>query len=315
MIYIFLITFSIFQCSTVTYNINEYETLGYVAYSINNGNKIEISSFYDFLYSKSIELDVSKNYDIKVYTYQDKNHYNLIYSYWTIKSEELMQLEEYYKVKKINNDFIIMFSPMGLKNEDDGKLFFEFLKNNNFFPKIFIISNHEGALFYLGEINIYGKIYNTYFLINEFIYIKSNQFSFYNDTYNDLLISVQLFSIEKKMMFYIYNPSSYSGNIDIDSAEYAKFILEKVNKTEDNREEFKSIPKVFFIVGEYKLNSTSTKIFTKAGFSYTNLDSENYSLIFFKTNGNFEPIKNEVIEYNSRILSLTSFDKIVNLIK
>ena len=306
--YIFLIIFAIIQCSTVNYKLNEYEIFGYVAYSINNGNKIEIKSFYEYLYTKSIELDVSKNYDIKVYTYQDNKHYNLIYSYWTIKSEELKQLEEYYKVEKNNNDFIIMFSPIGLKNEDDIKLFFEFLKNNNF-PRIFVFLNHQGDLFYLEKINIYSKRSNIYFLTNEFISIHSNEFSFYDDKYNDSLDCVQLFSLEKQMMFYIYNPFSFSGNINIDSVEYAKFILEKISQTEDNREQFKSIPKVFIIVGEYKLNSISTQIFTKAGFSYTNQESENYSLIFFKTNANFQPIKNEVVEYNSKIFSLTIFGK------
>jgi len=306
--YIFLIIFAIIHCSTVNYKLNEYEIFGYVAYSINNGNKIEIKSFYEYLYTKSIELDVSKNYDIKVYTYQDNKHYNLIYSYWTIKSEELKQLEEYYKVEKNNNDFIIMFSPIGLKNEDDVKLFFEFLKNNNF-PRIFVFLNHQGDLFYLEKINIYSKRSNIYFLTNEFISIHSNEFSFYDDKYNDSLDCVQLFSLEKQMMFYIYNPFSFSGNINIDSVEYAKFILEKISQTEDNREQFKSIPKVFIIVGEYKLNSISTQIFTKAGFSYTNQESENYSLIFFKTNANFQPIKNEVMEYNSKIFSLTTFGK------
>ena len=306
--YIFLIIFAIIHCSTVNYKLNEYEIFGYVAYSINNDNKIEIKSFYEYLYTKSIELDVSKNYDIKVYTYQDNKHYNLIYSYWTIKSEELKQLEEYYKVEKNNNDFIIMFSPIGLKNEDDVKLFFEFLKNNNF-PRIFVFLNHQGDLFYLEKINIYSKRSNIYFLTNEFISIHSNEFSFYDDKYNDSLDCVQLFSLEKQMMFYIYNPFSFSGNINIDSVEYAKFILEKISQTEDNREQFKSIPKIFIIVGEYKLDSISTQIFTKAGFSYTNQESENYSLIFFKTNANFQPIKNEVLEYNSKIFSLTTFGK------
>ena len=74
------------------------------------------------------------------------------------------------------------------------------------------------------------------------------------------------------MMFYIYNINSFTSKINIDSAEYAKFILENVNKTEDNREQFKSIPKFFIIVGEYKLNSISTKIFVKTGFSYSFLD-------------------------------------------
>ena len=111
------------------------------------------------------------------------------------------------------------------------------------------------------------------------------------------------------MMFYIYNMNSFTGKINIDSAEYAKFILEKLNKTEDNREQFKSIPKIFIIVGEYKLNSISTEIFAKAGFSYTSLESENYYLIFYKTNTDFQPIKNEIKEYNSTIFSLSTFEK------
>ena len=41
-----------------------------------------------------------------------------------------------------------MFSPKGLNDEEDGKLFFEFLKNNNF-PRIFIILRHKNDLFYL----------------------------------------------------------------------------------------------------------------------------------------------------------------------
>ena len=60
MIYIFTIIFSVIQCNTVKYNIKKYDTLGYVAYSINNGKKIEISSFYEYLYSKTLELDVAK---------------------------------------------------------------------------------------------------------------------------------------------------------------------------------------------------------------------------------------------------------------
>ena len=306
MIYIFLIIFVVIQCNTVTYNINEYETLGYVAYSINNGKKIEIKSFYEYLYSEKEEFDVSKNYDIKVYTYQDNRYYNLIYSYWTVKSKELMQLEEYYKVKKNNNDFNIMFSPIGLKKEENGKSFFEFLKNNTF-PRIFIILKHSKDYFNLREIDIYSNFYNTYYLKNEFIFINLNEFSFYNNKDNDILTCVQLFSLEKNMMFYIYNINSFTGKINIDSAEYAKFIIEKVNKTEDNREQFKTIPKVFIIVGEYKLNSISTEIFIKAGFSYTSLDSEDYYLIFFKTNMNFQPIKNQVKEYNSNNFSITTF--------
>ncbi len=306
MIYIFLIIFVVIQCSTVTYNINEYETLGYVAYSINNGKKIEIKSFYEYLYSEKEELDVSKNYDIKVYTYQDNKYYNLIYSYWTVKSKELMQLEEYYEVKKNNNNFNIMFSPKGLKNEENEKSFFEFLKNNTF-PRIFIILKHSKDYFNLREIDIYSNFYNTYYLKNEFIFISLNEFSLYNNKDNDILTCVQLFSLEKNMMFYIYNINSFTGKINIDSAEYAKFIIEKVNKTEDNREQFKTIPKVFIIVGEYKLNSISTEIFIKAGFSYTSLESEDYYLIFFKTNMNFQPIKNQVKEYNSNNFSITTF--------
>ena len=38
------------------------------------------------------------------------------------------------------------------------------------------------------------------------------------------------------MMFYVYYTNSLSGLINIDSPEYAKFILDYVNKTEDNRE-------------------------------------------------------------------------------
>ena len=117
------------------------------------------------------------------------------------------------------------------------------------------------------------------------------------------------------MMFYIYNINSFSGLINIDSAEFAKFILDYVNKTEDNRKQFKSIPKVFIIVGEYKLNSISTSIFIKAGFSYSFLDSEKYYLIFFKTNTNFQPIKTEVKEYNSTIFSMTSFGENLQITK
>jgi prolyl oligopeptidase PreP (S9A serine peptidase family) len=308
MIYIFLIIFVAIQCRTVTYNIKEYDTLGYVAYSINNGEKKQIESFYEYLYLKKEELDVSKNYDIKLYTYQDSRHYNIIYSYWTIKSQELMRLKEYYNVKKNNSDFNIMFSPIGLKKDENENLFFEFLKNNSF-PRIFIILRHRGDKFYLSEMDIYSNFYNTYYLENEFIFISLNEFSFYNNKDNDILTCVQLFSIEKNMMFYIYNINSFTGKINIDSAEYAKFIIEKVNKTEDNREQFKTIPKVFIIVGEYKLNSISKEIFIKAGFSYTSLDSEDYYLIFFKTNMNFQPIKNEVKEYNSRNFSITTFGK------
>jgi hypothetical protein len=109
------------------------------------------------------------------------------------------------------------------------------------------------------------------------------------------------------MMLYVYYTNLLLG-LNIDSPEYAKFILEKINETEDNREQFKSIPKVFIIVGEYKLNSISTSIFVKAGFSYSYLDSENYYLIFFKTNANFQPIKTEVKEYNStNFFSITTF--------
>ena len=109
------------------------------------------------------------------------------------------------------------------------------------------------------------------------------------------------------MMLYVYYTNLLLG-LNIDSPEYAKFILEKINETEDNREQFKSIPKVFIIAGEYKLNSISTSIFVKAGFSYSFLDSENYYLIFFKTNTNFQPIKTEVKEYNStNFVSITTF--------
>ena len=67
------------------------------------------------------------------------------------------------------------------------------------------------------------------------------------------------------MMLYVYYTNLLLG-LNIDSPEYAKFILEKINETEDNREQFKSIPKVFIIVGDYKLNSISSSIFVNAGY-------------------------------------------------
>ena len=214
-----------------------------------------------------------------------------------------MQLEEYHKVKKNNNDFNIMFTPERLIIYDDGKLLFEFLKNNNF-PKIFIMLNiHAG--FFIGDISIYHFHY-IYFLKNEFILVKDDYYNINNNS-DDELSYVQLYSLEKNMMFYVYYTNLLSG-LNIDSPELAKFILEKINETEDNREQFKSIPKVFFIVGEYKLNSISTSIFVKAGFSYSFLDSENYYLIFFKTDTNFQPIKTKVDVFNStNFVSVTAF--------
>ena len=305
MIYIFAIIFSVIQCNTVKYNINTYYTLGYVFYSINDGEKIEISSFNEYLYSKTVELDVSKNYEFYVYFYKYSVYNQDSITLWITPSKELMQLEEYYKVKQNNNDFNIMFSPKGINDDDDEK-FFEFLKNNNF-PKILIFSNNNGTLINLGEIYIYGKYDYIYFLKNEFILVNRVSYQFDNKSYKDLLTYFQLYSLEKNMMFYVYYTNSLSGLINIDSPEYAKFILECVNKTEDNREQFKSIPKVFIIAGEYKLNSISTSIFVKAGFSYSYLDSENYYLIFFKTNANFQPINYDVKEYNSTIFSITTF--------
>jgi hypothetical protein len=301
MTYIFLIIFAVIQC--VRYNIKEYAPKGYLAYSINNGEKIEIPSFYKYLYSKSIELNVSKNYKITLYEYQSDDQHNIVTPYWTVKSEELIQLEEFYK--KQNNDFTVMFSPINLKNEDEKKLFFEFLKNNGF-PRIIVILRHSNDRYYIDE-KLYTYFYNIFLLKNEFIFIKLHEFRFTNGKDDDTFISLQLFSLEKNKMVYIYNPNSFTRKVNIDTAEYAKFILEKINYSIDNREEFKSIPKIFIIVGEYKLNSISTKIFTKAGFSYTNLDSENYYLVFFKTDGNFQPIKNDVKEFHSLNFSLSTF--------
>ena len=305
MIYIFTIIFSVIQCKFVKYNINEYFPSGYIFYINNNGERRYISSFNEYLYSKTLELEVSKNYDIKVYF---KSNYETKLKTYHINTSLLMQLNEYNVKKKNNNDFNIMFSPKGLNDYDDKK-FFEFLKNNNF-PKILIISNNNGTLFNLDEIYIYEKYNYINFFTNEFISVNYSRYRFYNksDDKDILLTYRQLYSLENNMMFYVYNVNSLSSLINIDSAEFAKFILEKINKTEDNREQFKSIPKVFFIVGEYKLNSISTSIFVKAGFSYSFLDSENYYLIFFKTNANFQPIKTEVKEYNStNFVSLTTF--------
>ena len=304
MTYIFLIIFAIIQCTTVRYSISLYDSSGYVYYSINNGTKIEITSSYKYLYLKYIELDVSKNYDIKIYYNYSENH-NIIYSDWSVKSEYLMQLEEFYNVKKNNDDFTVMFSPVNLKNEDEKKLFFEFLKNNGF-PRIIVILRHSRDRYHIDE-KLYSEFYNIHFLTNEFIFIKLRTFRLTNGRDDDIFISLQLFSLEKYKMVYIYNPNSFTSKVNIDSPEYAKFILEKINNTIDNREEFKSIPKVFIIIGEYKINSISTKIFTKAGFSYTNLDSENYYLVFFKTDGNFQPIKNDVKEFHSLNFSLSTF--------
>ncbi len=307
MIYIFAIIFSVIQCKFVKYNINEYNTNGYIAYSINNGKKIEISSFNEYLYSKTIELDFFKNNELNVYYfYQNNDNYDETYHTYHITTSLLMQLEEYEKVKKNNNDFNIMFCPKGLIGNDDEK-FFEFLKNNNF-PQILIISNNFGALEYLGDIDIYEKFFNSHYIKNEFISVNYNYYCFDYGSGNNVLVYRQLYSLEKNMMFYVYYTNSFSGLYNIDSPEFAKYILDYVNKTEDNREQFKSIPKVFIIAGEYKLNSISTSIFVKAGFSYSYLDSENYYLIFFKTDTNFQPIKTEVKEYNStNFFSITTF--------
>jgi hypothetical protein len=173
-----------------------------------------------------------------------------------------------------------------------------------------MLNIHAG--FFIGDISIYHFHY-IYFLKNEFILVKDDYYNINNNS-DDELSYVQLYSLEKNMMFYVYYTNLLSG-LNIDSPELAKFILEKINETEDNREQFKSIPKVFFIVGEYKLNSISTSIFVKAGFSYSFLDSENYYLIFFKTDTNFQPIKTEVKEYNSTIFSMTSFGENLQITK
>ena len=312
MIYIFAIIFSVIRCNTVKYNINRYYKLGYVFYSINDGQQIEISSFNEYLYSETLELEVFKSYHFSLYFYKHNVHNLESIEKWTTTSKELMQLEEYYNVKKNNNDFNIMFSPKGINDDDDEK-FFEFLKNNNF-PKILIIYDNNPRSSYLVKINIYKKYNYINFIKNEFISVNYSSYSFDQKNDKDLLTYAQLYSLEKNTMFYVYYTNSLSG-LNIDSPEYAKFILEKINETEDNREQFKSIPKVFIIVGEYKLNSISTSIFVKAGFSYSFLDSENYYLIFFKTNANFQPIKTEVKEYNSTIFSMTSFGENLQITK
>ena len=251
-----------------------------------------------------------KSYQFSLYFYKHNVHNLESIEKWTTTSKELMQLEEYYNVKKNNNDFNIMFSPKGI-NDDDDKKFFEFLKNNSF-PKILIIFDNIQLSSYLVKINIYNKYDYINFIKNEFISVNYSSFNF--DLKNDILKYAQLYSLEKNMMLYVYYTNLLLG-LNIDSPEYAKFILEKINETEDNREQFKSIPKVFIIAGEYKLNSISTSIFVKAGFSYSFLDSENYYLIFFKTNANFQPIKTEVKEYNSTIFSMTSFGENLQITK
>ena len=268
MIYIFAIIFSVIQCKFVKYNINEYNPFGYVAYSINNGKKIEISSFNEYLYSKTLELDVFKNYELKVYyLYQNNDNYDETYQSYYITTSLLMQLEEYEKVKKNNNDFNIMFCPNGSNVDRTGKIFFEFLKNNNF-PKILITSNNNKSVFDLGEIKLYDRYEKFHTLSNEFIHIQGEYY--YNINYNDYILDrIQLYYIEKNMMFYIYYLYTYF-NDETDEisfqAEITKSILDVVKKTEDNREQFKSIPKVFIIVGKYKFDSISKSIFLKLDF-------------------------------------------------
>ena len=310
MIYIFAIIFSIIQCNIVKYNINKYHTLGYVAYSINNSEKIEISSFNEYLYSKTEELDVSKNYGIIVYYNTiSNNHDTLIGDVWVANSKELIQLEEYYNIKKNNNNFNIMFCPNGSYVDETGKIFFEFLKNNKI-PKILITSNNNKSVDDLGEIKIYQRYEKIHFLRNEFIYILGD-YDYFLDYYGYKLEYAQLYYLEKNMMFYIYYLYKEFNVEKVETfsqAEFTKSILDKVKKTEDNREQFKSIPKVFIIVGKYKFDSISKSIFVKAGFSYSFLDSENYYPIFFKTSANFQPIKTEVKEHNStNFVSITTF--------
>ena len=310
MIYIFAIIFSIIQCNIVKYNINQYHTKGYVAYTINGDEKIEISSFNEYLYSKTVELDDSKNYSITVYyNINSSNHDILAGEVWIVKSKDLMQLEEYYNIKKNNNDFNIMFCPNGTNVDETGKILFEFLKNNNF-PKILITSNNNISVQDLGEISIYRRYETIHFLHNEFISILED-YDYFLDYYGYKIEYAQLYYLEKNMMFYIYYIFKEYGFKTVDTffqAEFTKSILDIVKKTEDNREQFKSIPKVFIIVVNYKFDSISTSIFVKAGFSYSFLDSENYYPIFFKTNANFQPIKTEDKEYNStNFVSITTF--------
>ena len=310
MIYIFAIIFSFIQCNIVKYNINIYHTKGYVYYTINNTEKIWISSFNEYLYLKTVELDVSKRYNIVIYC--NTNSSNLIN--WSgevliTTSKELMQLEEYYNIKKNNNNFDIMFCPNGSYVDRTGKIFFEFLKNNKI-PKILITSNNNISVQDLGEIKIYNSYETIHFIRNEFIYILGD-YDYFLDYYGYKIEYTQLYYIEKNMMFYIYYIFKEYGFKTVDTfnqAEFTKSILDIVKKTEDNREQFKSIPKEFIIVANYKFDSISKSIFVKAGFSYSFLDSENYYPIFFKTSENFQPIKTEDKEYNStNFVSITTF--------
>ena len=195
MIYIFAIIFSVIHCKFVKYKINKYDTLGYVAYSINDGEEREIPSFNEYLYSKTVELDVSKEYDIIVYYYPNPQ-YPVYREYFYLNTSSLMQLKEYEKVKKNNNDFNIMFSPKGLIDDDDEK-FLEFLKSSNF-PQILIISNNNGILKNLGNIIIYTRDYYIYYIKNEFISVKYGYYSFDDQSDEDILTYNQLYSLEKK---------------------------------------------------------------------------------------------------------------------
>ena len=92
-----------------------------------------------------------------------------------------MQLKEYEKVKKNNNDFNIMFCPNGSNVDRTGKIFFEFLKNNKI-PKILITSNNNISVQDLGEIKIYRGYETIHFLRNEFIYILGD-YDYLDDYY------------------------------------------------------------------------------------------------------------------------------------
>ena len=310
MIYIFTIIFSVIQCNTVKFNLNVYTNAEKLAYSINNSEKIEISSFNEYFYLKTLELDVSKNYDIRVYYFYQNidDNYTVKEGIHSVSTSLLMQLEEYYNVKKNNNDFNIMFCPNGTNVDETGKIFFEFLKNNNF-PKILITSNNNRSVIDLGEIELYDSHQELHYLQNEFIWIQG--YCYFQLDYNGYIYCNQLYYVEKNMMFYIcYLYDYYDEKAEISTqAGFAKFVLKEVNETVDNREQFKSIPKVFIITGVYKFDTITTSIFVKAGFSYSYLDSENYYPIFFKTSENFQPIKTEVKEYDStNFFSITTFD-------
>ena len=189
-----------------------------------NVTNLEIFSFIKNLYSETLELEVYKSYKFSLYFYIQNFHNPSIIENWITTSKELMQLEEYYKVKKSNNDFNILFSPKGINDDDDEKLF-EFLKNNNF-PKILI--NKKPRIYYIYDINIYRKYDYIYFIKNDFILVNEDSYHFDNKSDKDILRYFQLYSLEKNMMFYVHNTNSLSGLINIDSPEYAKFILENV---------------------------------------------------------------------------------------